>query len=65
MQDVREQIVLGGKPADRASTCQDIQSIDRNLDTVVRRGKIANLLWLEPLPQGGFRVEPYCLGGRT
>lgn len=58
-------IVLGHDLPDRASNCADIQFIDRNLATVVRRGRIGNLLWVEPLPKGGFRIEPYCLGHPT
>ncbi len=60
--EARGPVVLGAPLPGRASACADIQTIDRNTGTILRRGHIAHLLWIEPLPQGGFRVEPYCLG---
>lgn len=59
--DARTPIVLDGHAGDRGAGCEEITSIDRNMDTVIRRGPIAQLLWLQPLAKGGYRIEPYCL----
>lgn len=61
MWDMRAPAVLKGSPADRGGSCNDIRFIDRNLRTIIRRGEIGQLLWLQPTQNGSFKVEPYCL----
>jgi len=61
--DGRLPTVMPGHHAIRGEGCAQITSVNRNMDTIIRRGKIGQLLWLQPTPSGGFAVEPYCITG--
>ena len=63
MWEKRVPVVLGHTSAESGRDCENPAVIDRNMRTIIRKGEVGQLLWLQPTPGGGFRVEPYCLPG--